>query len=65
MADLSPTLRPGRAAWSHGRRHRGDMAALITTVIETRDDVRWLKRAVQALLVDRTITIESDNESDE
>jgi hypothetical protein len=41
------------------------MAALITTVIETRDDVRWLKRAVQALLVDRTITVESDNESDE
>ncbi|MGH8964315.1 MAG: hypothetical protein ACRDXB_03150 [Actinomycetes bacterium] len=27
-----------------------DVTAIVTTVIETRDDVRWLKTAVQALL---------------
>jgi uncharacterized coiled-coil protein SlyX len=27
-----------------------DVTAIVTTVIETREDVRWLKQAVQALL---------------
>lgn len=27
-----------------------DVTAIVTTVIETRDDVRWLRQAVQALL---------------
>lgn len=43
------------------QRTEEDVTAIITTVIETRDDVKWLKRAVQALLADRNITIEEDN----
>ena len=62
FADLEARV---RGLESRAQRTEEDMTALITTVIETRDDVRWLKRAVQALLVDRTITVESDNESDE
>jgi len=44
------------------QRAEEDVTAIITTVIEARDDVKWLKRAVQALLTDRNITIEEDNE---
>lgn len=36
------------------------MTAIITTVVETRDDVRWLKRAVQALLADRGLTLKPE-----
>ena len=42
------------------------MTAIVTTVVETREDVKWLKRAVQALLADRGLTVESDeNDTDE
>jgi hypothetical protein len=41
-----------------------DVTAVITTVVEIRDDVTWLKRAVQALLTDRNLTVPED-ESDE
>jgi hypothetical protein len=54
-----------RGLESRAQRTEEDMTALITTVNETRDDVRWLKRAIQALLVDRNITIEPDDEPDE
>jgi hypothetical protein len=50
-----PSPHPG-----HRRMQRAeeDVTAIITTVIETRDDVKWLKRAVQALLADRNITLD-------
>ena len=38
------------------------MTAIIETVIETRDDVKWLKRAVEALLADRGIVIAPDDD---
>jgi uncharacterized coiled-coil protein SlyX len=62
FADLEARV---RGLESRAQRTEEDMTALITTVIETRDDVRWLKRAVQALLVDRNIAIEPDEEPDE
>jgi hypothetical protein len=59
---LSLILRLGvRGLESRMQRSEEDVTAIITTVIETRDDVRWLKRAVQALLADRNITIEEDD----
>jgi len=39
-----------------------DVTAIIETVIETRDDVKWLKRAVEALLADRGIVIAPDDD---
>jgi hypothetical protein len=62
FADLEARV---RGLESRAQRTEEDMTALITTVIETRDDVRWLKRAVQALLVDRNITVEPDDGPDE
>jgi uncharacterized coiled-coil protein SlyX len=62
FADLEARV---RGLESRAQRTEEDMTALITTVIETRADVRWLKRAVQALLVDRNITIEPDDEPGE
>ena len=62
FADLQARV---RGLESRAQRTEEDMTALSTTVIETRDDVRWLKRAVQALLVDRNITVEPDDGPDE
>jgi hypothetical protein len=42
-----------------------DVTAIVTTVIETRDDVRWLKQAVQALLNHAGVELEPDKASDE
>jgi uncharacterized coiled-coil protein SlyX len=47
-----------RGLESRMQRAEEDITAIITTVIETRDDVKWLKRAVQALLADRNITLD-------
>ena len=55
FADLEARI---RGIESRMQRTEEDVTAIITTVIETRDDVKWLKRAVQALLADRNITIE-------
>ncbi|WP_291411755.1 hypothetical protein [Actinophytocola sp.] len=41
------------------------MTAIVTTVVEVRDDVKWLKRAVQALLTDRNLTVPEDESDDE
>lgn len=63
FADLEARV---RGLESRAQRVEEDMTAIITTVIETRDDVRWLKRAVQALLTDRGLTVEPDeNDADE
>jgi len=37
-----------------------DVTATVTTVIETRDDARWLKHAVQALLDHAGVELEPD-----
>jgi hypothetical protein len=42
-----------------------DMTAIITTVAETRDDVRWLRRAVGALLDHQGLTVEPIDEDEE
>ncbi|GAA1984298.1 hypothetical protein [Amycolatopsis minnesotensis] len=62
FADLEARV---RGLESRAARTEEDTTALITTVVETRDDVRWLKRAVAALLADRGLTVESDDGSDE
>jgi glycine cleavage system regulatory protein len=51
-----------RGVESRIQRAEEDVTAIITTVIETRDDVRWLKRAMQALLADQNLTIEGNDE---
>ncbi len=40
------------------------LVPIVTTVVETRDDVRWLKRAVQLLLDDRGLSVEPDDTED-
>jgi uncharacterized coiled-coil protein SlyX len=47
FADLEARV---RGLESRTERAEEDVTAIIGTVIETRDDVKWLKRAVQALL---------------
>jgi hypothetical protein len=55
-----------RGLESRAQRVEEDVTAIITTVIETRDDVKWLKRAVGVLLADRDLTIGPDeDETDE
>jgi hypothetical protein len=41
------------------------VTAIVTTVVEIRDDARWLKRAVGALLADRNLAIPEDESGDE
>ncbi len=63
FADLEARV---RGLESRAQRVEEDVTAIVTTVVETRDDVKWLKRAVQALLTDRGLTVEPDeNEADE
>jgi uncharacterized coiled-coil protein SlyX len=47
FADLEARV---RGLESRTQRAEEDITAIINTVVETRDDVRWLKRAVAALL---------------
>jgi len=47
FADLEARV---RGLESRAQRAEEDITAIVGTVIETRDDVKWLKRAVQALL---------------
>lgn len=37
-----------------------DVTPIVTTVIETRDDVRWLKRAMRVLLDDAGLPLPPD-----
>jgi hypothetical protein len=41
------------------------VTAIVTTVIETREDVRWLKQAVQALQNHAGVELEPDDGADE
>jgi uncharacterized coiled-coil protein SlyX len=45
---------------SRTQRNEEDVTAIVETVMETRDDVRWLKRAVQLLLDDRGLNLPDD-----
>jgi hypothetical protein len=55
FADLEARV---RGLESRAQRAEEDITAIISTVIETRDDVRWLKRAVHALLTHQGIAID-------
>lgn len=57
FADLEARV---RGLESRAQRTEEDVTAIVTTVIETRDDVRWLKRAVQALLDHAGVSVEPD-----
>jgi hypothetical protein len=59
FADLEARV---RGLESRAHRAEEDITAIIGTVIETRDDVRWLKRAVQALLNHNGISVNAANE---
>lgn len=55
FADLEARV---RGLESRAQRAEEDITAIIGTVIETRDDVKWLKRAVQALLDHNEIAVD-------
>jgi hypothetical protein len=59
FADLEARV---RGVESRVQRTEEDVTAIVTTVVEIRDDVRWLKRAVGALLADRNLTVPEDDE---
>lgn len=62
FADLEARV---RGLESRTQRAEEDVTAIVTTVVEIRDDVRWLKRAVQALLVDRNLSVPEDESGDD
>lgn len=62
FADLEARV---RGLESRAQRAEEDVTAIVTTVIETRDDVRWLKRAVQALLDHAGVTVEPEDQNGE
>jgi hypothetical protein len=62
FADLEARV---RGLESRAQRAEEDITAIITTVVETRDDVKWLKLAVQALLDHNGIRIDGTTEPDQ
>jgi hypothetical protein len=54
MPDLQARV---RALEVGAERTREAMAAVVATVVETRDDVRWLKRATQQLLAHNGLVV--------
>lgn len=62
FADLEARV---RGLESRVQRAEEDVTAIVTTVVETRDDVRWLKRAVQALLDHQGLNIDTDDPTSE
>jgi uncharacterized coiled-coil protein SlyX len=61
FADLEARV---RGLESRTQRAEEDVTAIVTTVVETREDVAWLRRAVQALLDQHGISIEGAAGSD-
>jgi uncharacterized coiled-coil protein SlyX len=59
FADLEARV---RGLESRAQRAEEDITAIVSTVVETRHDVKWLKRAVQALLDHDGIAIETADE---
>lgn len=62
FADLQARV---RGLESRTQRAEEDITAIISTVTETRDDVKWLKRGVQALLQQHGINLDQDHEADD
>ena len=62
FADLEARV---RGLESRAQRTEEDVTAIVTTVIEPRDDVRWLKRAVQAFLNHAGVAVEPDEPNGE
>jgi uncharacterized coiled-coil protein SlyX len=58
FADLEARV---RGLESRTQRAEEDVTAIVTTVIETRDDVKWLKRAVQTLLDHQGLTVDPED----
>ncbi|GAB3462553.1 hypothetical protein [Actinophytocola sediminis] len=61
FADLEARV---RGLESRAQRTEEDVTAIVTTVVEVRDDVKWLRRAVEALLADRNLSIPEDESED-
>ena len=61
FADLEARV---RGLESRAQRAEEDITAIIGTVIETRDDVKWLKRAVQALLDHNGLRVDNASGAD-
>jgi len=61
FADLEARV---RGLESRAQRAEEDVTAIIGTVAETRDDVRWLKRAMRALLDHSGVGIDAADEND-
>ncbi|GAB3868978.1 hypothetical protein GCM10029964_128360 [Kibdelosporangium lantanae] len=61
FADLEARV---RGLESRAQRAEEDVTAIVTTMVEIRDDVRWLKRATEVLLADRGLTVEPDGSDD-
>ncbi len=61
FADLEARV---RGLESRAQRAEEDLTAIISTIVETRDDVKWLKRAVQALLDHNGIGVDGAAEDD-
>jgi hypothetical protein len=62
FADLEARV---RGLESRAQRTEEDVTAIVTTVVEIRDDVKWLKRAVGVLLADRNLAVPEDNEDED
>jgi uncharacterized coiled-coil protein SlyX len=58
FADLEARV---RGLESRAQRTEEDMTAVITTVVETRDDVKWLKGAVQLLLAQQGLSYDPED----
>jgi uncharacterized coiled-coil protein SlyX len=61
FADLEARV---RGLESRAQRAEEDITAIISTLVETRDDVKWVKRAVQALLDHNGVVIDAADEKD-
>jgi hypothetical protein len=61
FADLEARV---RGLESRAQRAEEDITAIISTVIETRDEVKWLTRAVQAILDHHGIGIDDTADGD-
>ena len=62
FADLEARV---RGLESRAQRTEEDVTAIVTTVVEIRDDVKWLKRAVGMLLADRNLIVPEGESGDE
>jgi uncharacterized coiled-coil protein SlyX len=62
FADLEARV---RGLESRAQRAEEDITAIIGTVIETRDDVKWVKRAVRALLDHNGIAVNDGSGGDD